>query len=348
MNIQHALISASLLAMLAGTASASVALDVRSIGGGGPIIGLPAPFTPGPPSDPNANNGQWFRSIGTSGLAVDDFRTHEFHDNIATAGGGNLANGNSGSLAIRGSFGNWIPGGPGIVGYTMDVSITNNSNIWAGTPFAMQSTQHGERRITPWAPYSGVMEDVRFVSHWASTFGPGQFQAGGPHIPSTITAGGAANPGTSNTYAVNTDATAWYCWSVNDPNNSGQPQGDYQVAAWDFGNINVGQTVTRTLTFMFYNGINAAMIPPTPSGDLLIARSNDIRVASFFQDDPVMWGINDPGSAYPNAASPSNLQLADLNYGNSSVFFNVPTPGAAGLLALGALASTRRRRSATI
>lgn len=338
------LITPAALAVMAGAAHGAVAVDVRGVGGGGPIISQPAPFSPGPPSDPNANNGQWFRSVGTNGLAVDDFRTHEFHDNIATAGGGPLPNSGSGSLAIEGYFGGWIPGGPGVIGYTMNVSITNNSHLWTGTPFAEQSTQHGERRIAPWQPYSGVMQDVRFVSHWASTYSPGQFQVGGPHIASTITAGGAANPGTSNTYAANSDATAWYCWSVNNPNNSGQPQGDYQVAAWDFGTISVGQTVTRTLTFMFYNGINAAQVPPTPTGDLLIARSNDIRVASFFQDDPVMWGINDPGTAYPDAANPGNLQLGGLGYGNSSVFFNVPTPGAAALLGVAGVAALRRRR----
>lgn len=345
MSTRTVLLASSLPALLIAAAHASVAIDVRGVGGGGPIINQPAPFTPGPPSDPNANNGQWFRSIGTNGLPVDDFRTHEFHDNVATAGGGPMPSGGSGHLAIQGTFGAWIPGGPGVIGYTMDVRITNNSHLWIGTPFAEQSTQHGERRITPFQPYSGVMHDVRFVAHWASTFSPGQFQVGGPHIASTITAGGAANPGTSNTYAANNDATAWYCWTNPNPNGSGDPQGDYQVAAWDFGTINPGQTAFRTLTFMFYNGINAAMVPPTPTGDLLIARSNDIRVASFFQDDPVMWGINDPGTAYPDAANPGNLQLGGLNYGNSSVFFNVPTPGAAALLGAGTLIASRRRRA---
>jgi hypothetical protein len=338
-NVSFGLCVASLVA----GAGASVGIDVRDISGGGPIISQPAPFTPGPPSDPFAANGQWFRSIGTNGLPIDDFRTHEFHDNIAGSGGGPIPGGGGGNLAIQGIFAGWIPGGPGVIGYSMNVSITNNNPAVIG-PFAEQSSQHGERRIGG-QPYTGDMLGVRFVSHWASTFSPGQFQVGGPHVPSTITAGGAANAGTSNTYAANNDATAWYCWTNLNPGGSGHPQGDYQVAAWDFGNISVGQTVTRTLTFMFYNGLNASMLPTVPSTDLLIARSNDIRVASFFQDDPVMWGITDTGTAYPNGSSPSNPILFPQGYGNSSVFFNIPTPGAASAAGLLMLAAIRRRRA---
>ncbi len=42
----------------------------------------------------------------------------------------------------------------------------------------------------------------------------------------------------------------WYCWT-DDP-NAPDPAGDYWVPTYDFGDIEVGQSVTRQLAFGLY------------------------------------------------------------------------------------------------
>ncbi len=317
--------------VLAGTTLASPGLDVRSLGNG-PITPGNAPA--GPSNDPTTQQGQWF--LNNNGLAVAS--SHEFHDNIDGNGGG-VPN----HLAIRGTFGGYITGGPNIVGYTMIVSITNNTNLVNG-PWASQPNLHGENRIAPTPNYVGTMYDVRFSSHWADDGVIGNYVAGGPNLVSN-------NPGTtfgeSNSYAIGYDALAWYSHTQAGgiPGTTQQwPQGQFQVPTWNFGNIAVGQTVTQTLTFGLYNAVSNAAVPPSSffqGQDFLIARSDDIRIASYFQDDPVLNGIFDRLQPYP----PGSFNPNSSQYGNSSVFFSVPAPGAGLMLAMGGLVAGRRRRS---
>ncbi|MFN5957369.1 MAG: hypothetical protein ACK462_05450 [Planctomyces sp.] len=314
--------------VLASWAQASPGLDVRSIGNG-PITPGNAPA--GPAVDPTTQNGQWF--LDNNGVA--DYRTHEFHDNI-DGSGGFVPN----HLAIRGSLVAFTPGAPGFInGYIMTVSITNNTPAVLG-PFASQPNMHGENRIAPTPTYAGTMFGVRFAAHWADDGNPTNIFPSTANVPSTTPAGAPTSPGTSNTTAANYDALAWYSYTNG---QAGTVGGSYQVPTWDFGDIAVGQTVTRTLTFQFYNPISNAAIPPITvfqGQDLLIARSDDIKIASYFQDDPVLNGIFDRAVPYPNGG----INPATSHYGNSSVFFNVPTPGAAALLGLGGLMGLRRRR----
>ncbi len=323
--------------VLAAGALASPGLDVRSQGAG-PITAGNAPA--GPSNDSTTQQGQWF--LNNNGLAVAS--SHEFHDNIDGSGGGPPNH-----LAIQGTFVNYVMAGPNIIGYRMNVSITNNTNLVNG-PWASQPNLHGENRVVPTTPYVGTMYDVRFSSHWSDDGVIGNFNAGGPNLASN-------NPGTtfgeSNSFAIGYDALAWYSHTQAGgiPGTTNQwPQGQFQVPTWDFGTIAVGQTVTRTLTFGLYNAVSNAAVPPASffqGQDFLIARSDDIRIASYFQDDPVLNGIFDRLQPYPPGSfNPNNSQ-----YGNSSVFFSVPTPGAGGLLALGAVVAAggwggRRRRGA--
>ena len=324
-------VAAGLAALVfAAGALGSPGLDVRSAGSG-PITAGNAPA--GPSNDPTTQQGQWF--LDNNGLAVAN--SHEFHDNIDGNGGGPPNH-----LAIQGSFVNYVMAGPNIVGYVMNVSITNNTNLVNG-PYAAQPNLHGENRGSS-TPYVGTMFDVRFSSHWADDGVIGNFNAGGPNLVSN-------NPGTtfgeSNSFAVGYDALAWYSHTTAGgiPGTIFQwPQGQFQVPTWDFGNIVVGQTVTRLLTFGLYNAVSNAAVPPASvfqGQDFLIARSNDIRIASYFQDDPVLNGIFDRLQPYP----PGSFNFNNSQYGNSSVFFNVPAPGAGVLLALSGVLASRRRRT---
>ncbi len=74
----------------------------------------------------------------------EDFRTHEFHDNIDGFGGGPINH-----LAIDGRILNYTFNTTGqISGYAMNVRITNNTNAVNG-PWAGGANMHGEDRLVP-------------------------------------------------------------------------------------------------------------------------------------------------------------------------------------------------------
>jgi len=337
---QIRLIAPTLLITLAGIAQASPAFDVRSTSGGGPILPGNAPAGPG--IDPTTANGQWF--LQNSGVA--DYRTHEFHDNISTFngqnyGGGPVSGPGSDHLAIQGTFAGYTTAAGLVTGYQMQVRITNNTPAVNGFA-ANQPNMHGEDRLVPWPTYQGTMYDVRFSAHWADDGILTNFLLGGANQASDNPPPFApVSPGTSNTYAIGYDALAWYSYTNS---TAGNPPGDFQVPTWDFGTIPVGATATRLLTFHFYDAMNPALLPPPSywSGhDLCIARSDDIKIGTYFQSDPVVQNVTDRYFPYPNGS----YNPATAQYGNSSVFFSaVPSPGAAALLGLGGLLGARRRR----
>ncbi len=310
---------AGLLA-LAGSALGAPALDIRVP----PVIGNGA----GPGFDPNSSQGQWF--LRPNGVA--EVRTHEFYDNIPGQGGGGV-----GSLAIQGHLLQLIPGAPGFIsGYVIRASITNNTPM-VGGGWQPGRNLHQEFLPAPSSLYVGKMFDVKLTSHWADDGVQGNFNPNFPNVPSI----NPANPhGESNTYAVNHDQLGWYCFN---PNNAANPPGSFQVPTWDFGDIDVGQTVTRDLTFGFYNQLPASQFSTTLFNiqDFLIGRSNDLKIGAYYQNDPILNGIFDTGAPYPFGGLPGTVTA---EYANVSVFFNVPTPGALALLGLGGLLTARRRR----
>ncbi len=338
-----AILTPALILALSGIAHASPAFDVRSITGGGPI--LPGSAPAGPPTDPTTASGQWF--LENNGLESN--RTHEFHDNISTFNGQNYGGGpvsgfGSDHLAVQGTFLGYTPGANGNVGgYQLQIRITNNTPATLGQAASMPNS-HGEDRLVPWPTYVGDMYDVRFSAQWADDGNPFNYLLGGPNgasdnPPSSF----PVSPGTSNTYAVGYDALAWYSFTNGTTAN---PPGSYQVPTWDFGNIPIGATATRLLTFSFYEDVNPALLPP-PSffggHDLCTARSDDIKIGTYFQSDPVVAGFTDRYFPYPGGS----FNPLTSAFSNSSVFFSpVPAPGAVTLLAAGgALAATRRRRA---
>jgi hypothetical protein len=314
---------AALLA-LTGSTLASPALDIRVP----PVAGNGA----GPGFDPNATQGQWF--LRTNGLA--EVRTHEFYDNIPGFGGGGL-----GSLAIQGQLLQLIPGAPGFVsGYVMRVRITNNTPQ-VGGGWLPGRNLHQEFLPAPSIPYIGKMFDVKLTTHWADDGIPGNFNPTFPNVPSINQAGvPPTSQGEANTYAVNYDQLGWYCY---DPNTPGTPPGSFQVPTWDFGDIDVGQSATRDLTFGFYQQLPAALFNASLFNipDFLIGRTNDLKIGAYYQADPILNGIFDTGAPYPFGGLPGSMTA---EYGNVSVFFNIPSPGALALLGLGGVLTTRRRR----
>jgi len=321
---------AALLA-LAGIALASPGLDVRSVPTG-PI--LPGNAPAGPPIDSTSQNGQWF--LMNNGL--EDFRTHEFHDNIDGHGGGPINH-----LAIDGRILSYNFDTSGnVMGYNMNVRITNNTNVvngtWAGGP-----NMHGEDRLVPWQNDVGTMRNVRFSAHWADDGNPFNFTPSSANVPSINQPQNTpVSPGTANTFAKNYDALAWYSYTSG---QAGTVGGSYQVPTWDFGDIAVGATASRIITFSFYDALNASAVPSLNNllgHDLLIARSNDIKIASYFQDDPVLNLVFDSLTPYP----PGGINPVGSNYGNSSVFYDqIPSPGTLALAGLGGVLAWRRRRA---
>lgn len=305
----------------AGAAFASPSLDIRR-----PQIVGPAA---GPTFDPGAVNGQWFVNRPGTVPQTPTVRPYEFYDNIEGFGGGPPNH-----LAIRGQLLNAIPGGPGFFnGYVVRASITNNTPF-GEPPWVDGPNRHGESRVQD-VRHVGTMFDVKLTTHWADDGVAGNFVAGGPNIPSSNPVG-PGNP-ESNTFGVNYDELAWYSYPEPGPN---APRGAFQVPTWDFGDIQVGQTVTRDLIFNFYNPIPVAALPTIvfTFDDLFINRTNDLKIGQYFQDDPILNAIRDTGAPYP----PGGL---NNEYGNVSVFHNIPTPGAATLLGLAALVGVRRRRA---
>ena len=342
-RITTALITPALLIALTGTAFASPAFDIRTIANGGPITPGFAPA--GPPSDPAANNGQWF--LMNNGL--EDYRTHEFHDNISTFNGQNWGGGPVGGfgsdhLAVQGTFAGYTTNTSGFVtGYNLQVRITNNTPNVNGQAASMPN-MHGEDRLTPWPTYAGTMYDVRFTAHWADDGNPFNFIQGGANTPSdNPPTSFPVSAGTSNTYATGYDAVAWYSYDSPPP---GAAPGSYQVPTWDFGTIAVGATATRLLNFAFYEPMNPALLPAPGvflGHDLCTARSDDVKIGTYFQSDPIVNNFTDryfpyPGGSFNPLTSP---------FSNSSVFFSdvpVPAPGALAVLGLAGIAGSRRRR----
>lgn len=323
---QRTSVFASVLAVLAvsGTANASPSLDIRTP----PVVQFGGPS--GPAIDPTSTQGQWF--LNNNGL--EEVRPYEFHDNITGSGGGPN---NSDAIYGRLLQVNFVPGTNVLAGYRIRASITNNTPNIQGN-WARERNRHQEMIFQDNAPYVGTMFDVKLTSHWSDDGILGNFLPSAANIASSTPAPGGT--GDANTIAVNYDSLGWYSYANTAPTGGGS----YQVPAWDFGNIAVGQTVTRDLDFTMSTpfNLNAAQFGfiqqlLSTGQDLFINRTRDIKIGQYIQDDPIFFGITDTGAAYPFGG-------VNNPFGNVSVFHNVPSPGALALLGLGGLVAGRRRR----
>jgi hypothetical protein len=286
-----------------------------------PVIKTGNPLT-GPLFDPFATNGMWFQDAN----GVADVRTHEFYDNVPNDGGGPL-----GSRAIFGAVSalNW--GGPGtpLLGFTVTATITNDlPGTGPGQP-----GRNSHLEFHAGGPsFQGTMFDVKMSADFAFP----SLTTVPPNVLAQIAANAA--PYTNPSYggqsaailALNEDQTGWYCFN--------DQTGGFYVPTWDFGNIAPGASASRTMNFQFGSASGLSPAHPlypqliawfTNGSDVLMNRTTDLKIGDWVDVLAL-----DTGAAYPIPAFRS---------GNASVFFNVPEPSAAALLAMLPILTMRRR-----
>ncbi len=326
--MRSALVFVSLTAfsVFAGLAHAAPSWDIRKP----PVVGPP---NTGPVIDAPASQGQWFRPrLPTGGLGEPEVRSHEFYDNVRQGvTGAAFGGGTASSAAIEGLFAGYTTAPGGLAtGYSIRATIRNDTGSELGVP-EFGTNSHEEFRQGTSPEYVGTLFAAKLTTHWADDGVLGNFTLASPANFASPNAAQQGAPGESGTFAVGYDQLAWYSFTQT---------GAYQVPTWDFGDIPVGGSVTRTLTFSFYDVVPLTALPQIPTGqDLFINRTTDLKIGKYFVADPVRSAIFDTGAPYPSGdISPGSL------LGNVSVFHNVPAPGAAALLALGGLVGLRRRR----
>jgi len=250
----------------------------------------------GPPGDPTASQGQWFSGVG----GLEQSRPFEFYDNVLGEGGGAAS-----TDAIRGVLaGSTIDPNGNVSAFSILASITNDLATLSGTPLPGDNS-HGES-VGVQQSYVGTLFATKLTASFADS--------------------GAGTSG-SNIFAVDHDQLAW---------SSFTSTGAYQVPTWDFGDIALGQTVSRILNFGFFNPLSQAdfnLLVPADS-DLFLNRTTSLKI-----------------SDYPDSLTPDNglaYPVPPLRSSDVSVFHAVPEPGSVTLLALGAIgligASRARRR----
>jgi hypothetical protein len=312
------------LGMLAACVAPFCALGGPSLDVTKPPIG-PAESWTGPTHDPHAQQGQWFYDPGSGAQGA---CSYEFHDNVDPLYGGGYAS----SGAILGVARNiqWAgaAGASNIVAFDIAATITNDTPSSSG--WLSGTNSHGEYILYTQPQYAGTLLSTRLTIEFAV--------ADAANVPAAWTGpyrqGADANA--PFIIAANEDELAWYCWTPDNPQGL-TPTGGYYVPAWDFGDIAVGQSVRRILTF----AVGGAGLDPgdarwqaladsaTYGYDLLSNRTTSLRISTWVDD----LGIDD-GSPWLDET---------LRGSNCSVFHAVPEPGVITLVVLGAAALLRRR-----
>lgn len=281
---------------------------------------FPVPSWTGPTFDPHAVAGQWFADAAGN-VSV---RTHEFYDNVQGFGGGL-----TGSAAIYGvvSALYFNPVG-GLTGFDITARITNDDGPIG--PWEEGINSHGEHVLPGIArqPYRGTLFDTKLTASFADDGVLGNFPGpAGPYLGSELS---------QNIYATNYDQLGWYCWTPENPQPDLAPWGGFMVPTWDFGDIPLGASATRILSFGLYTPVG----PADPlwgllneayqtKFDMLLNRTTSLKISEYF--DALMF---DPGTPYP---------VPPRHSSDVSVFHNIPEPTSLALLGLGALALVRRR-----
>jgi len=188
----------------------------------------PIPSWTGPTIDPDANQGQWFQQRFTG---AEEPRTHEFHDNVQSHGGGFR-----GPLAIQGVVASVTFVGVNIQSFVVDATITNDTpglGVWASG-----TNSHNEYSQLTVEAYEGTFKNVKLSCSFARD----------PQVPpptAWVLPYINRNP---QIYSNDHEQLAWYCWTPNNPVGK-TPYGSYCVPTFDFGNIAPGQKVMRPLLF---------------------------------------------------------------------------------------------------
>ena len=157
----------------------------------------PVPSYTGPPGDPHAIQGQWFKDHTTKEETV---RPYEFYDNVYEHGG---SLGMS-YCAIQGLVRNIVRDGSGnITSFGIRATIYNDDSESIG-PWQEGSNLHGESTSTR-ERYICNMYDVKLTVDFADDGIQFNLPMGGPYRPE------------QNIYAIDYDELAWYCWTPENP-----------------------------------------------------------------------------------------------------------------------------------
>lgn len=292
-----ALLSVAVAMTLSTLVAAAPSLDVRKVPTG---IVTPNPSWTGPPGDPHAVWGQWILDKRTG---VEEWFTHEFHDNSSN-NGGSLS---FGTGSIRGVVVNVVYGSTTdtIAAFSVDATVANDSTEVMGE-WQAGANSHNESRPN-YYNFAGPM----FTTKLAASFA----------IDSSTGLPAVWNPPYRDRQpyivATNNDGLAWYCWSPNNPEGIA-PVGRYYVPAWDFGMLQPGQVVSRKLDFTIPAGLPntdaryRVIVDSYNLGyDVFLNRTTSLKVSDWIDDL-----VRDAGVPYP--ASP--LKASDVsvfhNYGD--------------------------------
>jgi hypothetical protein len=305
-----------LLGLVAQTAMAAPSLPITSP----PVVNN---GWTGPIQDPAAVQGQWFKNLS----GQEESRPNEFYDNVLGNGGGTASFG-----AIKGlvtsvttdqQTGN-------ILSFKITASITNDTP--ALPPFNFGGTNsHGEQLLTN-QQYVGTLFAAKLTTEFAIS-GLNNLPAAwvGPYRQGEA----GLYPPPAYIVAENYDELGWYCWTPGNTVNL-VPYGSYFVPTYDFGDIAVGQTVSRELPF----GTTGVGIPVGDNRfyrimesynfgyDIFLNRTTDLKIGDWLDTLDL-----DTGQPFWS----QNEYV--LRGGNVSVFHDVPEPGTFVLLAVAALLS---------
>ena len=260
-------------------------------------------YMDGPNIDPWTTNGQWFLNME----GEEEFRTHEFHDNLPDLGGGaygpDAINGTVVSIqyAVGGSGGY----GDDIVGFKIEATIANDTHTALGED-TFSDNSHGESRQEGTEFYAGVMVDTKLTT---------EFAIADTDLLPAVFSGPYQNLWDSYIIADNEDQQAWYCWNEQEPPMGGEP-GNYYVPTWDFGDIPVDQSATRTLDYSVdppmdssdprYGVIYASLMDGI---DIFANRTTSLKISTWIDN----LG-EDAGANFPDGVQRSS---------NVSVFHNI-------------------------
>ena len=305
----QAFLIASVVLTVAGLAFAGPSLDISKKN---PGYVQPIPSWTGPQQDPDAILGQWF--LNRDG--TEEYRTHEFYDNVLGYGGGFASAG-----AITGYATNiqYDTTGVNIVGFDIIATITNDTpgeGDWRGG-----TNSHGEWLATN-EQYRGTLWDTKLAVEFAvdmPSFNVWRANVSSVADPYTIT-----DP---LIVAEEIDELGWYCWTPDNPEQLA-PAGGYLVPTYDFGNIPIGKSVTRILSFTVPGGgltSSDLRYQALRSGqDLFQNRTTSLKISNWIE----MLGI-DNGMSYPTDEMNYPLLNSDV-----SVFHSVPEPSTLVLLSM--------------
>ncbi len=318
------MLSMVVVLLVAGTAMAAPSLEITK-----PPVGPMQSWT-GPVQDPDAIQGQWFKHINpeTGVVGTEEARTHEFYDNVTGHGGGSASH-----LAIEGYVKNLVwngtPYNSMLIGFDIDATITNDCP--ALTPWADGSNSHNETLSTE-QQYVGTLFDTKLTAEFAMdqiAFDAWPGSQGTSTDQYNMDWDGGI-------YAENHDELGWYCWTPGNPDSGKQPEGDYLVPTWDFGDILLGEASTRTMSFTceLYAGDPRydAILESLAGEDILLNRTTSLKISNWIEGLAI-----DTGIPYPQDPALSS---------DVSVFHNiVPEPMTLCLLSVGGLLLSRKRRA---